>query len=313
VLLANAILFFATSAGTQPAVRVDTHEMVEGGLTPEEEQQVRGALLVRLVDEGYVIAPAGGDASMSLVVRRSTRGWSVEAGGRHAYAYHVNEGPLAVLSLEILQRATMALDAVREDLLATDSAQIAPTVTPQAPSAVAEERSPNIGVATRNATSASTWFVSAATGAGIFARSGGVDPIVHARVDVGSPWRFGGRLQASIDWSSAAPSLSIFEWQVLLGPTWSLPLNPSLTFTTGVLAGILVHQFSYDASDQGARVDWDLGVPAEMSYRLGAATLGAGILAGVTQRSRNHDVTGLSIWHRGSSYLGVSAGLGMVL
>jgi hypothetical protein len=107
--------------------------------------------------------------------------------------------------------------------------------------------------------------------------------------------------------------LSIFEWQVLLGPTWSLRLNSSLTFTTGVLPGVLVHQFYFDINDNGARVDWDLGVPAEMSYRLGWATLGAGILAGVTQRSRDHDISGESVWHRGSSYLGVTAGLGMVL
>jgi hypothetical protein len=313
LLLATAILFFAASAGNHPAVRVDTHEMAEGGLTREDEQQLRGSLLVRLVDEGYVVAPGDRDVPMWLTVSQEPWGWSVDAGGPRVHTYHVDAGPLAVLSLEILQRATMALNAVREDLAARDSTQTVSKPALRASMVAAQDFASDRVAETSNSASESRWRVAVTTSAGILARSGGVDPTVQARVDLGSPSRFGGRLQASTDWSTGPPPLSIMEWQVLLGPTWSLRFDRSLTFTTGVLSGILLHQFYFDANDSGSRVDWNLGIPAELSYRFGWATIGMGILAGVTQRSRDHQILGESVWQRGPDYLGVTAGLGVVL
>jgi hypothetical protein len=305
------LLFFAAAPGAHPAVSVDTSAMVGGGLAGEDAQHLRRALLVRLVEEGYIVTPSNGNVQIWLTVRPDSTGWSVEARAVHVTSYHVESAALAVLSLEILQRATMALDGAREDLAArgADPTSNVPSSSPSKPSG---DSMVNGAEAPGKKRSQSTWEVGAAASGGILARSGGVDPIVQARFDLSTPPRIGGRLQAGIDWSGTGP-LSIVEWHAQIGPTWSPRLHPSLTFTTGLLAGILVHQFRYSAQDSGSRIDWNLAAPAELSFRIGWATLGGALFAGISERPRDHEVSGNIVWHRGSYYIGVSAGLGVVL
>jgi hypothetical protein len=305
------LLLLAAALGAPPAVSVDTSAMVGGGLAEEDARQLRRALLVRLVEEGYVVAPSEGSVQIWLTVRPASSGWSVEARAAHVYSYHVKSSALSVLSLEILQRATMALDGAREDLAARIEG-----ATSNAASSSSSLSSDSVvdGVETPGKrTSGSTWFVGAGASAGILARSGGVDPIVQARFDLRAPPRIGGRVQAGIDWSNGSGPLSILEWLAQIGPTWSPRLNPSLTFTTGLLGGILVHQFRYDPQDSGSRIDWTFAAPAELSYRIGWATLGGALIAGISERPRDHVISGNLAWHRGSYYVGVSAGLGVVL
>jgi hypothetical protein len=306
------LLFFAAAPGAHLAVSVDTSAMVGGGLAGEDAQHLRRALLVRLVEEGYiVVTPSNGNVQIWLTVRPDSTGWSVEARAAHVTSYHVDSAALPVLSLEILQRATMALDGAREDLAArgADARSNAPSSSPS----MSSGDSLVDGVETQGKkSSGSTWEVGAAASGGILARSGGVDPIVQARFDLRAPPRIGGRLQAGIDWSGTGP-LSIVEWHAQIGPTWSPRLHPSLTFTTGLLAGILVHQFRYSAQDNGSRTDWNLAAPAELTYRIGWATLGGALFAGISERPRDHEISGSIVWHRGSYYVGVSAGLGVIL
>jgi hypothetical protein len=306
------LLFFAAAPGAHPAVSVDTSAMVGGGLAGEDARQLRKVLLVRLVEEGYVVVPSDGNVQIWLTVRPDSTGWSVEARAAHVTSYHVESAALAILSLEILQRATMALAGAREDLAAggADATSNAPSFSPSMSSGDSMVH----GVETRGEkTSESTWQAGAAASAGILARSGGVDPMVQARFDLRAPPRIGGRVQAGIDWPTGTGPLSIVEWHAQIGPTWSPRIHPSLTFTTGLLAGILVHQFRYSAQDSGSRMDWNLAAPAELSYRIGWATLGGALFAGISERPRDHEISGKLIWHRGSYYVVVSAGLGVIL
>lgn len=133
------------------------------------------------------------------------------------------------------------------------------------------------------------------------------------KIDLGTPSHFGGRLQGGLDWSNGPAPLSIFEWQALIGPTWSIPIAQSTSVTIGLLGGILGHHFYYDTVDTGSRIDWNFAAPLELSQRWGPATLGVGLLAGVSGPPRDHEISGTLAWHRGPAYLGVTAGLGLVL
>jgi hypothetical protein len=416
VFAAIPFVLFAAAPGAHPVVSVDTSAVSDGGLPGADARRLRGALLVRLIEEGYVVAPPTDQGQMRLTVRPTGDGWSVEARGTGVRAYDVDSGPLAVQSLEILQRATMALDMVGEDRAARRvphrvsvaievsgtagdpeasrlyedlaielvdagmvltprglthdhllcaafdestisiasgdtgaectgpasdvlragrsqvelafavrkwaTAVLAKTIRARAdvpdraidpvdsgPKRFTIDRTPKeVGT-----TSDSTWRLGAWAGAGVLARSGGVDPLALVKVDVGTPSRFGGRLQGGLDFSNGPAPLSIHEWQVQIGPTWSVPLAASTVFTTGLLAGILVHHFYYDQVDNGSRLDWNFAAPAELSQRWGRTTLGVGLLAGVSGPPRDHEISGDLAWHRGPLYLGVTAGLGMVL
>jgi hypothetical protein len=48
-------------------------------------------------------------------------------------------------------------------------------------------------------------------------------------------------------------------------------------------------------------------------HRWGRTTLGIGLLAGISGPPRDHEISGHLAWHRGPWYIGVTAGLGMVL
>jgi hypothetical protein len=70
-----------------------------------------GALLVRLVEEGYIVSPRPSDAQIRIALRHASSGWSIEITGSGRREYHVDNGPLAVVSLEILHRAVIAIEA----------------------------------------------------------------------------------------------------------------------------------------------------------------------------------------------------------
>src|ERR1700690_1425049 len=109
------IVLFATAPGAHPIVGVDTSAMNDGGLPQADALRLRGALLVRLIEEGYRVAAGTGNVPIWLTVRPNDGGWSIEARGLGVRDYHVDPAPLAVQSLEILQQAMMALDSVGED------------------------------------------------------------------------------------------------------------------------------------------------------------------------------------------------------
>jgi hypothetical protein len=420
VFSAISFVLFAAAPGAHPVVSVDTSALNAGGLAEADARRLRGALLVRLNEEGYAVAPSAGDVQIMLTVRPAGAGWSVEARGLGVRDYYVDPGPVAVQSLEILQRATMALDSVGEarapkpaprrlsvalevsgaggdpevsrlhEEIATEVVDAGMVLTPRwlphdrllcaalgestisiaagekgadCTSPTSEEprddRSPKdlafavrkraiamlattsraaAGAAPRvlerstgpldsapkgftadhvaratHATSDSTWRFAAWTGAGVLARGGGVDPLAQLKIDLGTPSRFGGRLQAALDWSNGSAPLSIIEWQAQIGPTWSVLIASSTTFTSGLLAGVLVHRFYYDQVDNGSRIDWNFAAPAELLHRWGRTTLGIGLLAGISGPPRDHEISGHLAWHRGPLYIGVTAGLGMVL
>src|SRR5258708_25840390 len=108
------IVLFATAPGAHPIVSVDTSAMSDGGLPEADALRLRGALLVRLIEEGYRVATGTGNVQIWLTVRPDDAGWSVEARGLGVRDYHVDPAPLAVQSLEILQRSTLALDSAGE-------------------------------------------------------------------------------------------------------------------------------------------------------------------------------------------------------
>lgn len=313
----GARLDLALTPAQSPIVSVDTHALVEGGFAEEDARRLQEELVGRLADEGYVVAPGADRVALRLTVRPDDTGWSVEAKGSRVETYHVNPAPTPVVSLEILQRAIMALDAIRDDLVTPETHEMsrvqAVHAAPLGPSI--EPRDVDVDERARSTPPVpQSWHVDAAASTGIFARDGGVDPMVQANVDLRPPSAFGARLRAAVDWSNNGGALSITEWQAQIGPTWSISIDHSpLVFTTAALAGILLHHYSYGMLDSGERTDWNLALPVDLSYRWGWATLGAGLLAGISQNPRQHEISGSLAWHRGAAFVGAALGLGVVL
>jgi hypothetical protein len=105
------IVLFATAPGAHPIVSVDTSAINDGGLPQADALRLRGSLLVRLIEEGYRVAAGTGNVQIWLTVRPNDSGWSIEARGLGVRDYHVDPAPLAVQSLEILQRAMLRFQA----------------------------------------------------------------------------------------------------------------------------------------------------------------------------------------------------------
>lgn len=95
-------------------VFVDTSAVAGGEVSQAEARRLDGALRVRLLEEGYVIAPRPDTGALRLEVQPFEGGWLVLARGRGTSSYALPAGPLALRSLELLQRAGIALDETGE-------------------------------------------------------------------------------------------------------------------------------------------------------------------------------------------------------
>jgi hypothetical protein len=97
-------VFLATLISAQPVVFVDV----------EPDDGIRDALLVRLVEEGFSLAPRSELAGVDVVVRRGDRGWQVEAVGTDRQLYEIAaEGSVGLQRLELLHRAVAAAEEVK--------------------------------------------------------------------------------------------------------------------------------------------------------------------------------------------------------
>lgn len=103
-----AILALALPA---PRVFVDTSAVTGSEVSEVEARRLDGALRVRLLEEGYVIAPQPEAGVLRLEVRPFEGGWMVLARGERTTSYALPKGALALRSLELLQRAVLALEA----------------------------------------------------------------------------------------------------------------------------------------------------------------------------------------------------------
>jgi hypothetical protein len=122
------ILLLAAAAHAHPVVSVDATALVGTALSDNDARRLRGALLVRLLEEGYPVAARARDAEVPIVVRGLPSGWSVQVRGARPETYHVEPGPFAVVSLEILQRATMALESLSSEEVASRTNRTSPGV-----------------------------------------------------------------------------------------------------------------------------------------------------------------------------------------
>ena len=113
-LLAAAlpVLLALAPVDARPVVHVDTGVLESPDLA-DEARRLRGTLVARLVEEGYVIAPLAADAHIRMTVRPSENGWVVETAGEEKRAYRIAPGPLPVVALEILHRAVIAIENSR--------------------------------------------------------------------------------------------------------------------------------------------------------------------------------------------------------
>lgn len=170
------------------------------------------------------------------------------------------------------------------------------------------------GTAALAARKDSPWRVHLGAGGGALVREGGTDPLILANCDLSMPSRFGLRLQGSATWSDGQGSLSVFESRLQVGPTWTASRNLPAKLTIGVLGGVLVHRFHFDATDNGSRVDWNVSVPIQVSRRLGSLIdVELTLLPGVSGTPRDHEIFGKPAWQRSVYYIGLLAGMGVGL
>ncbi|MEX1367369.1 MAG: hypothetical protein AB1Z98_29850 [Nannocystaceae bacterium] len=76
----------------------------------EETRSLRDQLMLRLLEEGYPLAPSPQRATRTLTMQPVAEGIRVEARGQDVHAFEVATGP--VLPLEAVHRAMQALDEV---------------------------------------------------------------------------------------------------------------------------------------------------------------------------------------------------------
>jgi hypothetical protein len=151
-------------------------------------------------------------------------------------------------------------------------------------------------------------------GAGTLARTGGIDPLIEANVGVRWPSGWGGRLQGTFSYSAGGSSLSINEQSIQAGPTLFVPLSGSFALNIGLLAGARIHRFNYHDADNGSRVGYDFALPAELTFGIGSPiTLGLAVVPGFTGPPHEHTISDRTVWTRGSAYLGLALGIGVVM
>lgn len=96
---------------------------------------------------------------------------------------------------------------------------------------------------------------------------------------------------------------------VAAGAGWRLTASPRVALQGGLLAGVAVHGYAFEA-DRGARVDLDLELPLEVAIAVGRSVeLGVLPLVGWTSRSRSHVAGGQTLWSRDRWRLGAAVGL----
>ena len=416
------VLLALAPADVRPIVHVDSSALEAPGLA-DEARRLRGTLVARLVEEGYVIAPLPADAHIRMTVRPSENGWVVETAGEEKRAYRIDPGPLPVVALEILHRAVIAIETSRVSQPHPPSTQgravalaitadendalshrvqeevalqlsdagmflvplsrphdrivcvsIQPTIVTLASGQAADQCSVPaveisrddqsndavVGRVGRNAAklvhAADSGLTDSGEGpaapgvaliddpkrsppsasrtpdtspgakperpltlrfganGGALFRAGGTDPLLSIKTEAFAHSRFGARLQGAFAWSNGTPPLSIAEWQVQIGPAFTAPIGRSASFVVGLLGGIRVHRYHFDATDNASRVDWNFSLPLELSYRLGALPrLALTIMPGVAGPPRDHEIDGNPAWQRGIYYLAVMAGTGVSL
>ncbi len=105
----------------RPTVAVEVQPTPHGPTsTPDGMTTLRGWLVRRLLEEGYSVAadPAGAHGVVRL--RPASDGLVVEAQGRGQRSFAVEEGPDAVLRLEVLHRALMGVEQTCDAMSAMD-------------------------------------------------------------------------------------------------------------------------------------------------------------------------------------------------
>jgi hypothetical protein len=104
----------ASPALAPPSVSVDTSRLEGPEYSRSESQRLRGSLVARLLELGYLVVPWPEDAEIRLSVLRAPEGFVLRASGKARREFRVEPGAQAVVSLEILHRATMVVEEVRD-------------------------------------------------------------------------------------------------------------------------------------------------------------------------------------------------------
>jgi hypothetical protein len=158
------------------------------------------------------------------------------------------------------------------------------------------------------------WLLGLGADAGILSRVGGIDPLLQADVGFRRPSGLGARLLGSFTYSTGTATLGISETSIQIGPAFSFPLGAGFALRVGLVGGVRIHHYSYRATETGSRVGYDFALPAELTLDVGAPwVLGLAVLPGLTGPPRDHEVAGEIVWSRGLTYMGFTAGLGVVL
>jgi hypothetical protein len=106
-LLSPLLLVVAMTAAASPTVKLElTRSAQSDGASLEP---LRGWLLLRLVEEGYVVVANRDEAHLQLALERTTDGWSLRVVGAETHSDFVSGGISSISALEVLHRAVALL------------------------------------------------------------------------------------------------------------------------------------------------------------------------------------------------------------
>jgi hypothetical protein len=290
-----------------PRLHLSIAEPLDTGEGGALESQVVAAVL----DRGLALSGMDGAADANLCVSRIVEGMVRVAVGPSdescdpsmESASSVRFDELAVALPPLLPRPVSSEASPPEDAVAIIDESPVPKsgASPRAPAAEDPRR---VG---RWAHPARVLRVGVA--GGLVSRLLPVDGAVGAHVRFGREPGVGVRVDLDV-WPSMHDALRVVETAPSVGLDGRVISTDLLALDIGVLVGPVVHGYAVTGGPGGNRVDWNLTLPAALSFRIAAGLEGSlGLRLGRVGRARTHVINGEEVWARDAWRIGAMLGL----
>ncbi len=288
-----------------PVLTASTDHAVVVELLPGAEPHAT-AVVAAIVESGWVVTPAGEDASRRVCVG--------DDGGHATLAVVDADGacddgvpePLSNGSLAArLAARGAAADPSSPPAITTPVAGTpAPTpIGPPAPAAVTPARP------SRPSSPAPRWSGAIGLGLGVEGRLRAAEPVVLLHGDARhAPTGVWLTLRAEVAPASGA-RLAIADTMLTTGVGWGRALARRLRFELAVAAGVLVHGYRV-VGDRGIRVDPTAVLPLTLALSLGTRVeLALSAFGGISGRARSHVRGDTELWSRDRVRIGGMLGV----